>query len=123
MTDVSIAIDNLHANNHEYPMTKIELHGVEKRKGPTLSMDIYEKVCAFIISAIKNQPEGSICFSVLLDEAEKNLIDHTTLHPWHIMQVKIDLTERGVIKTSIDARRKQMIAIKTKKKNKPLAIL
>ena len=103
------------------PMTKIDARGTENRNCPTISQPLYEKVQEFIILAIKNHPEGYIQFCELLDEAEGKILTNGIL-PWHVMQVKNDLNERGIIKTSIDNNRKQIISIVQKNK-KRLSIL
>jgi hypothetical protein len=104
------------------PMTKIDARGTENRNCLTISQALYEKVQEFIILAIKNHPEECIQFCELLDEAEGKILTNRIL-PWHVMQVKNDLNERGIIKTSIGNNRKQIISIVQKNRKKRLSIL
>jgi hypothetical protein len=103
-------------------MTKIGAGGTESRNCPTISTSLYAKVQEFIILAIKNHPEGCIQFCELLDEAERKNLTKGIL-PWHVMQVKNDLNERGIIKTSIDNNHTQKISIVQKNSKGRLSIL
>ena len=100
----------------------VQPHRIENRNCSTIPQPLYEKVQEFIILAIKNHPPGFIQFSELLDEAERQLLSNEIL-AWHVMQVKNDLSERGIIKTSIDSSRKQIISIVEKARKKRLTIL
>lgn len=100
-------------------MIQIRLQGVRNRKGPVFNKDFYDRIRDFIMDCITSHAGRSIPFSELLDHAEKFWTKKPAgLLPWHIMQVKIDLQERGIIKAAIGRDRTQVISMRRKNNRK-----
>ena len=92
------------------PIEKIELLTPFQRKGPIMRKDHYEIFCKFIVEKLEDA--GQITLDDLLqktDQLPATLLNADTL--WSLLQVKLDLQERGVI-TINHQRRTQIITLK-----------
>lgn len=103
-------------------MEKIELQGIEKRKGPSIPLPLYETLSEFIITIIRESPSGEVELRTLLDEADKSLPSIAPgMLAWNVLQVKIDLQERGVLKISHQGVSKQVIRLNPLNRRKNLS--
>jgi hypothetical protein len=91
----------------------IELLASEKRKGIALPMQVYDQIKLSIIKSIKNRPEGSIPLHKLLEDVTNDLAaNESNIQPWHILQVKIDLHERGFLRLNINRDKMQVVKLR-----------
>ena len=102
-------------------MEKIELLSAKKRHGPVFKKTVYEKLTDLIVAQINDHPSGAINLLDLIQQVQCKLNDGSVrIQPSHILQVKVDLQERGVIKVHLDRDRNQIIEINPRNKRRRL---
>ena len=89
----------------------IRLYATENRYGVAIPIDIYEAIKKAIVSLISNSPQKKLPLDVLLDSVSAAVSSTRTIEPWLILQVKIDLHERGVISHYFNRDRMQVIEL------------
>lgn len=99
--------------------TSIELYAGENKKGVTLPIHFYELVRSSIIKSLLSDPEKSLPLSELIDQVTSDVsAAKFQILPWHILQVKIDLQERGDIKVHFNREKRQIVEIGRKNPRK-----
>ena len=85
----------------------IELYANNNKKGILLSLPLYQIIKSTIIKSIKKSPEKALPLHELIDNVTKKI--PSRVEPWLVLQVKIDLYERGLIRQYFNRDRMQVI--------------
>lgn len=94
---------------------KISLWRPHGRKGPTVPKKEYNRIANEIVSEIKSNKDCEIDLGHLIDQIRTTLSQGFNGDiAWYFLNVKQDLEERGIIKTTINRDRVQIIRLNTK---------
>lgn len=93
---------------------QIELQREQNKRGAIISMTLYKELSAKIIEIITRKEGKSVTLPELIEAVHRN--NPSGAMPWHILQVKIDLHERGILEVYFDRYRRQVIEINERTK-------
>lgn len=86
------------------------------KEGVLMPKSVYDSICSSIVSVLYIHHQLS--FSDLLEKCQQNTCIHPVEISWLILQVKLDLEARGLVKSVVPAGQRVMMQIKLTRSGK-----